>query len=194
MNSSAACRFRGGAYRKAGFTLLELLVVIAIIGILATLYVPEISTLRERAEKVVCMGHLRSLHAALGAYLNDNEVWPQYSQDANGNDVDLSPQDDAQFWLTTLQDYGVTARDWKCPTLTRLLALNADSGTVVDPNAPQMHYTVASFDDNPLTPRKWPGQPWLWEIANIHHGGTLMIRADGAVQIFEGTVPDASGQ
>ncbi|MEI6561965.1 MAG: type II secretion system protein [Verrucomicrobiota bacterium] len=166
--------------KRDGFTLIELMAVIAIIGILSTLMLPEIGTIRERAEKVVCMGHLRSLHVALGSYLNDNEQWPQLPKDANGAEADLSPQDEEQFWFDALKDYGIGVKDWQCPTLTRLLGLNNPNADTSE--APKMHYTPTHFDDNPLTPRKWAAMPWLVENGDIHHGGALIIRADGAVR------------
>ena len=172
-------QFGRATRRSGGFTLLELLIVIALIGILTTLYAPQLGTIRERAEKVVCMGRLRSLHVALGSYLNDYEIWPQLPTDSTGKQQDLTTQQEEQFWFDALKEYGTTEKDWRCPTLTRQLGLNLG-----DPNSdiPRMHYTPTNFDDNPLTPRKYPSMPWLIEIADIHHGGTLMIRADGAVQ------------
>ena len=156
------------------------MVVISIIGILSTLLLPEISTVRGRAEKVVCMGHLRTLHVALGSCLNDNEEWPQPPQDANGEEQDLTPDQEAQFWFDALKEYGVTAKDWQCPTLSRQLGLNIVGSDTSD--VPKMHYTPTNFDDNPLTPRKWPSMPWLVEISDIHQGGALLIRADGAIR------------
>lgn len=173
---------------KAGFTLIELLVTIAIIGILVTLSAPELGTLRERAEKVVCMGHLRSLHCAFGAYLNDNEHWPQFPTDSTGTEVDLTEAQEAQFWMDALKDYGVTESTWQCPTMLRLLGNEVNDPTA---GAPIIHYTPTQFDDGPLTPRKWPGMPWLIEISDLHHGGNLMIRADGAVQSFNQAMMEA---
>ena len=156
------------------------MVVVAIIGILATLLAPTVGTMRERAEKVVCMGHLRSLYAAFASYLNDNQQWPQLPQDANGEELDISLQDQEQVWFDALKDYGVAAKDWQCPTLTRLLGLGTPSADTAE--APKIHYTPTHFDDNPLTPRRYASMPWLVEIEDIHHGGALLIRADGAVQ------------
>ena len=180
---------RKEALCSKGFTLIELLVTIAIIGILLTLSAPELGTLRERAEKVVCMGHLRSLHCALGAYVNDNEQWPQLPTDSTGAEVELSRAQENQFWLDALRDYGVTEKDWKCPTMTRLLGTDSSAA---DSDGFQLHYDAADFDGSPTTPRKWPGQPWVWEKADVHHGGTLMIRADGAVQTLQSAFPAAS--
>jgi len=156
------------------------MVVVALIGILATLFAPEIGSLRDRAEKVICTGHLRSLYAAFSAYLNDNEQWPQLATDASGEEADLSQQDEEQVWFDALKDYGIAEKDWQCPTLTRLLGLNDPSADTSE--APKMHYTPTHFDDNPLSPRMWPTMPWLIEIEDIHHGGALLIRADGAVR------------
>jgi prepilin-type N-terminal cleavage/methylation domain-containing protein len=163
------------ASRRAGFTLVELIVVIAIIGILATLTAPEIGTLRDKAIKVVCVGHLRSLHCSLGAYLNDNEQWPQCPEE-------LSDSDDEQFWIDSLKDYGGTESVWKCPSLTRRLERDK---TTRDEH--KIDYTPTPFDDNPLTPRKYASGWWLVEISAAHGGSNLLIRADGAVQ----TVSDA---
>ncbi len=168
----------GGVF---AFTLVELLVVIAILGILATLLVPEMSTIRERAEKVICISHLRSLHVSLGAYLNDNDgVWPQCPDEAEGAAAE-------QFWFDALKDYGGDPNIWLCPTLVR--QLGADFATNAD--APKMHYTPTQFDDNPMTPRKWAGQPWLIEIGDMHHCGNLMIRTDGAVQSLSDALQNA---
>ena len=167
----------------AAFTLVELMVTIAIIGILSTLLLPELSTLPERAGKVVCIGHLRSLHVSLGAYLNDNEIWPQCPDDAEGAAAE-------QFWFDALKDYGGDPNIWLCPTLVRQLG----SDFATNSEAPKMHYTPTQFDDNPMTPRKWASQPWLIEIGDMHHCGNLMIRADGAVQSLRDALQSAQSQ
>ena len=182
MKLRSASRFCGGICRESGFTLIELLVVIALIGILVTLYAPELSTVRERVEKVICMSHLRSLHVSLGAYLNDNEQWPQFPKDSNGDDVDFTPQQEDQFWLDTLKEYGAVGNVWKCPTMSRQLSYQSSAQ---DWEGSRLDYDPATFDDNPTTPRRWPGQPWVMEKADMHHCGGLMIRADGTVQSIQ---------
>jgi len=157
---------------RAAFTLLELVVTIAIIGILATLLLPQVGSLRERADKVVCMGHLRSLHVSLGCYLNDNEQWPQCPDTLEGAAAE-------QFWFDALADYGAPQGVWLCPTLLRRMG---SEFTAPASDVPKMHYTPTPFDDNPATPRKWAGMPWLIEISDVHHGGSLIIRADGSIQ------------
>ncbi|MCX6966471.1 MAG: prepilin-type N-terminal cleavage/methylation domain-containing protein [Verrucomicrobia bacterium] len=173
-------RFRGRASCRGGFTLIELLVVIALIGILTTLFAPELATVREQAEKVICMGHLRSLHASFGAYLNDYEMWPQFPKDSTGAEANLSPQQEDQFWLDALKEYGADASVWRCPSFRR----STQEFSAADSDASQLNYTPTQFDDNPLTPRKWPGMPWLID-QGAHRGENLMIRADGAVQTVQ---------
>lgn len=145
--------------------------VAALIGILVTLSAPELKNVRTRAEKVVCMSHLRSLHVAFGAYLNDNQMWPQCPEEFEG-------AAEEQFWLDSVRDYGGTNAVWQCPTLVRRLSLNGKNDA---PDAPKLHYTVTQFDDSPLSPRLWAAMPWLIEIGDQHLCGTLMIRTDGCI-------------
>lgn len=145
--------------------------VVAIIAILVTLFFPQIHSARERAQKVVCIGHLRSLYVSFGAYLNDNESWPQCADELEGPAAD-------QFWLDALKDYGGDPNIWLCPTLLRQVGVNSSSNS----DAPKIHYTPTSFDENPMSPHRWPSQPWLIEIGDMHHCGNLMIRSDGRVQ------------
>ena len=155
------------------------MLVISIIGILATLTAPTIWSLRDKAGKVVCAGHLRSLHCSLGAYLNDNEQWPQCPEN-------LTPSDDDQFWIDTLKDYGASENTWKCPSLTQSIGNDTTS------DAHKIHYTPTEFDDNPLTPRKWAAQPWLVEISDAHGGSNLLIRTDGAVQTVDEAIKESN--
>ena len=70
---------RGGLLHRAfccGFTLVELLVVVAIIGILAALLTPAINAVMQKGNQARCVGNLRSIGAAAGAWsaANNNQV------------------------------------------------------------------------------------------------------------------------
>ena len=55
------------------FTLIELLVVVAIIGILASLLLPSLSKVREKAYIAVCLNNLKQFSIGLNAYAADDD-------------------------------------------------------------------------------------------------------------------------
>lgn len=73
--------------KQGGFTLVELLVVIAIIGLLISLLLPAVNTVRESARRVSCANNLRQVSIGLLQYHDSFQVFP-----ANfGSGVALSP-------------------------------------------------------------------------------------------------------
>ena len=79
---------------------------------------------------------------------------------------------------------GVAEKQWKCPSLVRLQGSpDPGLGEQSKKTKPkkQIHYLPTQFDSHPITPRRWPTQPWLMEIGNLHGQGPLMVFPDGAV-------------
>ena len=155
------------------FTLLELLIVLVIIGILATLTLPVISTLRARAQRVQCMANLRSLYVAAELCVQQNGGWPQIAM----SDSDTAETDYANAWIAALAPFGPTQKTWICPTIQNLLG-NPDFS---DPNNVRVDYVATTFDDKPTTPHQWPRQPWFAEVGDVHGHGNLIIFTDGSI-------------
>lgn len=157
----------------SGFTLVELIFVIAILGILVTLFFPVTAMMRERAERIRCMGNLRSLHVALGAYTQLQGHWPQVPED-------LSMRAEDEWLIEEMKKVQLPEEIWYCPTLKRLM----DAGEKDPPSEEDstLHYSITGFDDGPFTPYKWAGQPWAAENGNNHGDGALVAFPDGSIR------------
>lgn len=171
---------RRGSSGAVGFTFVEILVVVAIIIVLAMLIVPNAGALLNRAQAPVCAARLKNLWLVFSTHIQDGQPWPQVPT----NLITGSPEEQRWWLVYGSNNLGLTARDWTCPSIARLLANSSN-------NVIQAHlicYLPMLFDANPLTPTRWPSMPWFTEIANIHGHGVQMIRGDGAVV----TAPTAS--
>ena len=68
-------------FRRAGFTRIEVCAVLLVIGLGAWLLVPVIGANRSSARREACMGNLKVIGQALGAYLEaSDQVWPYASK------------------------------------------------------------------------------------------------------------------
>ncbi len=61
-----------------GFTLIELLVVISIIALLLSILMPALTSAREQAKQVICMGNMRQLGMASATYAATTGYLPVY--------------------------------------------------------------------------------------------------------------------
>ncbi|MCX7868573.1 MAG: type II secretion system GspH family protein [Terrimicrobiaceae bacterium] len=102
------------------FSLLELAVVVAIISMLAVIAAPEYGRLLDRARSTACMGNLRAIGAALGAYLSDNDGRLPYINNpppyqVYEDDDDLPPEQEAVTLLEAFGPYGIAETTLRCP-------------------------------------------------------------------------------
>ncbi len=159
----------------AGFSLVELLAVIAIIMLLVAVVVPNYGRWMTSAAQARCMGNLRSLHVGLGSYLNDHgDIWPQGPQPTAGAQW-------SEFWIRTLEPFGITPKTWQCPAIVAMLRAPGNSQRL---NEASIHYMPTMFDARPGTARRWPTQPWLIERADAHGNGALIAFTDGSIKPF----------
>ena len=99
----------------AAFTLLELMLVISIIAILASLLMPAIGTMRQKADSIACASNLRTIGVASQLYLQDHS----YIYPCIQNPVDppiYPPGIPTQSMLQAFGPYGVTAKTLQCPS------------------------------------------------------------------------------
>lgn len=153
--------------------MLELLTVVVIITLLLVLLFPAYQGVIARMEKMRCMANLRNLHVTADSYLQANSHWPQIDTTLMAND----PAEFARQWIAAFQPFGVEQNSWICPTTQKLLN-NPDLSQ--SKNA-RLDYTPMPFDENQMTPLRWPRQPWFIEHSSVHGNGNLVIFTDGSI-------------
>lgn len=160
--------------RSRAFTLTEVLVVVGIFGFLIALLLPNATSILNRVQGIQCNERLKNLWMVFHNQLVvDGESWPQLP-----TNVQVGSVEEQQWWLTRGSNaLGLTAKDWNCPTIARMLRNSSNSVA----QAHLISYLPMLFDNNPATPMRWPWMPWFVEIANVHGNGAKMIRAYGAV-------------
>jgi prepilin-type N-terminal cleavage/methylation domain-containing protein len=166
---------------RAAFTLLELTITLGIISILVVLLLPALAKMRARAQRVQCMGNLRSLRIAAEQYLQDNNQWPQIRTSS----TDTTGSVYAQKWIAALAPYQILPKAWICPTVENLLG-NPDYTAA---GSERVDYFGMPFDDKPMTPHQWPRQPWFVESADVHGNGQLIIFTDGSIAELKSLIP-----
>ncbi|MEO8206889.1 MAG: type II secretion system protein [Chthoniobacterales bacterium] len=166
------------SFRTRAFTILELTTVILLILIVASIFTPFLKKAITSSYRVRCVSNLRNLHVAFEGYLQDHKMWPgqpDYSADEDRNYED--------WWLAVMAPYtSSSTKIWQCPLLASQHLKNLDGQLM------KLHYTPTMFDAKPLSPHRWPTQPWITEITNAHGKGSLMLMPDGSVINFSDIV------
>ena len=119
-------------------------------------------------EEPACISNLRGLHGAFSSWLADHEnVWPQLPPDASVDSGSIGTVLEHEFWIKTFEPYGLTQKNWTCPTFRRLVKLKQTNLS----NA-RIHYLPTLFDEVPGRAYRSPFFLWLMEIATGMVAGT----------------------
>jgi hypothetical protein len=109
------------------------------------------------------------------------------------DESETADEDYANAWIAALAPFGVTQKNWICPTIQREMR----SPDLSKPENVRVDYIASNFDDKPTTPHKWPGQPWFIEAGKGHGNGTLIMFTDGTIKELNSlttqTAPAPSG-
>jgi prepilin-type N-terminal cleavage/methylation domain-containing protein len=101
-----------------GFTLFELLTVITIIAVLLSLMLPLIERVRESARSARCLGQMRQMGLAFGAYAQDNRgLWPYDNDVGIGGSNGFSIHFTGQNFRVYMTDGVVTGSNLNQPYL-----------------------------------------------------------------------------
>ena len=90
--------------RRRAFTLVEILVVVTIIGILISLIMPGVQSVRESARRMQCGSNLRQLGVALHAYHSTMGIFPAAIRFPAGQDPRTSTQYQTN-WVIAILPY-----------------------------------------------------------------------------------------
>lgn len=159
--------------QRSAFTLLELMTVIVIIAILAVLLFPAYTSLMRRAEKIRCIGNLRTLYFGANSYVQDHGYWPQIDPQLIKDKTNKY----GEAWQAALAPFGVPQESWICPTVQREL----NNPDYKKSQFGRVDYIATPFDSKRITPYLWPTQPWFLERGDVHGNGNQMIFTDGHV-------------
>ena len=146
--------------------------VLVVIAILVVVISPAISGIKGRAQKVKCIGNLRSLHNAADLYVQDNQHWPQISGDpsANASVVDA--------WISAFNPYGLAAINWICPAVQEAM----QSPNLSDPANKRIDYLPMPFGTQRGAPFQYSRKPWFIESSDVHGNGQEIIFPDGHIE------------
>ena len=173
---------RSATSSRAGFTLMELMTVVVVVSVLAAMFLPLMDHFRQKSEVVVCTQNLKGLHVAGANYVNEFEHWPQMNNKLVGK------PEFARAWHDAFAPYGIAPVNWACPSVQRMMK-NPD---LTKPDGARVDYHATPFDQERMTPYKWPTQPWFVEVADFHGDGPLIIFCTGQVKSLKQFLRDSN--
>lgn len=170
----------------SAFTLIELLCVITIIAILASLLMPAVGTIQQRADSIKCASNLRAIGTACQLYLQDhNFVYPCIEPLPKGAGSTVYPPD---FQPTpylcmggtggAFGAYGITPQMTQCPS------------DMKSPNPPGCSYTLygSSYDWRPTLDDETQNQPLIYTrrfFATSGSSGAIVAKLSKVRQVYD---------
>ncbi|HLO41404.1 MAG TPA: type II secretion system protein [Phycisphaerales bacterium] len=144
---------------RCAFTLVELLITIAVIAVLIALSLGPLHAVRDSGRQIRCVTHLRTLHAAVELYRNDNKaLLPLATSVAN-----LYPS-----WIVQPYD-----------ALADTLRINLPSAGTTPVEAPEPLWCSADHLGRNQTGISYIYMPWelmaAWPGANVQRSVTLAL-------------------
>ncbi len=168
-----------------GFTLVELLVVIVIIGVLASMLLPSITFLKEKANRLACANNLKEIHKLCLAYAKDNDdlLPPCDSPKANGP-VLL----DEQMNLLIRKNYTRNTKVFHCPSRNSATDLSKEFQYDYNPYITTKRLLRFTQVKNPAGLRlAWDsdkaGEMEIYDVQDNHSSaGGNVVYVDGHIQ------------
>ncbi|MBN2315081.1 MAG: type II secretion system protein [Sedimentisphaerales bacterium] len=101
--------------KRACFTLIELLVVMAMILLLLGIFIPVLSSIRQRARAILCRSRIRQVTLDLIMYDTNNETFPysfinQFTEPPGGFVGDATKDKMGWWWFHLMEGYNETKK------------------------------------------------------------------------------------
>lgn len=176
---------RPSRLRRAAFTLIELICVIAIIAVLASLIMPSIGTVQQKALSISCASNLRAIGVACQAYLSDhNNLYPCVQPLPTVSAYPADFQETVYPSLAALDgsagaltNYGITTDTIKCPA---------------DMKSPNCSYTLykSSYDWRPTLDDEVSTEPIIYGRRFVVTGstGAFVAKLSKVRQVYDDNV------
>ena len=131
---------------ERGFTLIELMIVIVVIGILATVAIPQLTKVREKAKLSTVQSEFASIKTVMEMYYVDKQQYPEKLEDLDPDYTSSAVlQDDTDNYYdnagqtTNTKEGDLTnpeGDDWQSYTLEynlggSIVTLNSENGRVI---------------------------------------------------------------